>query len=119
MPTHRAGGDGGMAKIGQTRAAPSGCHRTVVATGLLTLVFVGNVTIGTAFYERLPETSHLQGYPWSVQADAISASNWASAHLGTNQPFGANAIDAMALATCGEQDPVAQKDVWPIFLPRR
>ena len=55
------------------------------------------------------------GYPWSVQADVISASEWARQHLGINQRFGANAIDALALATYGEQDTVAQDDVWPIF----
>lgn len=98
-----------------TRPALVGWLGTAVATGLLTLVFVGNVTIGTAFYQRLPETTSPQGYPWSVQPDVISASMWARQHLGINQPFGANLIDASALATYGEQDPVAQDDAWPIF----
>ncbi len=92
-----------------------GRHLTAVAAGLVTVVFVGNVTIGTAFYQRLPEAATPTGYPWSVQPDVISASEWALAHLGIHQPFGANAIDASALATYGEQNPVAQNDVWPIF----
>jgi hypothetical protein len=90
-------------------------RRTAVATGLVTLVFVGDVTIGTAFYQLLPESAHPQGYPWAVQPDAIRASKWAREHLGSNQPFGADAIDALALATYGEQDPVNENKVWPIF----
>lgn len=102
-----------------TRAVPFGWNRSALATGLLALVFVGNVTIGTAFYERLPETSEPLGYPWSVQPDVISASKWAGAHLGINQPFGANATDALAVATYGEQNTIAQDDVWPIFFADR
>jgi hypothetical protein len=98
-----------------TRAVLFGWNRPALATGLLTLVFVGNVTIGTAFYERLPEATSPQGYPWSVQPDVISASMWARQHLGINQRFGANVIDASAVATYGEQDPVAENDAWPIF----
>jgi hypothetical protein len=86
-----------------------------VVAGLITLVFVGEVTIGTAFYQRAPESSHPRGYPWSVQPDVIAASRWAREHLGIDRRFGANAIDAFALATYGGQDTVTEDDVWPIF----
>ena len=79
-------------------------NRTFIAAVLATVVFVGNVTIGTAFYQRLPEATHPQSYPWSVQPDVIAASRWARANLGRNQRFGANWIDSFALATYGEQD---------------
>ena len=92
-----------------------GWHRTAVAAGFTTVIFIGNVTVGEAFYQRLPESVHPQGYPWSVQADVIDASKWARAHLGMNQPFGANNVDWLALATYGDQNPVALNDVWPIF----
>ena len=92
-----------------------GWRRTLAATCVMTLVFVGNITIGTAFYERLPESSSPQGYPWTVQPDVINASIWAREHLGINQRFGANAQDALALATYGEQNTVAENSVWPIF----
>ena len=92
-----------------------GWRRTALATGLVTLVFVGEISIGTAFYQLLPESSHPQGYPWSVQADVISASKWGRDHLGINQTFGANELDSFALATYGEQDTVAEDNVWPIF----
>ena len=71
-----------------------GWRRTALAAGFVTLVFVGDVTIGTAFYQQLPESSHPQGYPWTVQPDVISASQWAREHLGINQPFGTNWIDS-------------------------
>ena len=92
-----------------------GWRRTAVATALVTLVFVGDVTIGTASSQLLPESSHPQGYPWSVQPDVIDASTWARDHLGINQRFAANAIDSLALATYGEQDTVSEKSIWPIF----
>lgn len=88
---------------------------SAIAALLMTVVFVGNVTIGTAFYQRLPEARNPSGYPWSVQPDVVAAAGWAHMHLGRNQPFGANAIDSLALATYGAQDPVSPGDVWPIF----
>jgi hypothetical protein len=100
------------------RAALVGWRRTALATGLVTLVFIGDVTIGTAFYQQLPESSHPQGYPWTVQPDVISASQWAREHLGINQPFGANWIDSLALATYGDQNTVAEENVWPIFFSK-
>jgi hypothetical protein len=89
--------------------------RTPAAAGLITLVFVGEVTIGTASYELLPEAPHPKGYPWSVQPGVISASKWAREHLGIHQRFGANALDAYALGAYGEQNPINEDDAWPIF----
>jgi hypothetical protein len=101
-----------------TRTGIVGWKRTAVATGLITLVFIGEVTIGTPFYELMPETSHPEGYPWLVQPDAISASIWAQEHLGTNQRFGAPILSAFALATYGEQNTLPEDDVWPIFFAK-
>ena len=103
--------------VRQERAAIAR-HRTLFAGGLVTLVLVGDVTIGTAFYEQLPESSHPSGYPWLVQQDTISASQWALDHLGPNNRFGADTIDSFALASFGEQDPVVEGRVWPIFFAR-
>lgn len=86
-----------------------------LATALIAVVVVGNVTVGTASNEILPESSRPQGYPRSVQPDVVSASEWARAHLGINQRFAANAIDALELATTGEQNTLAEDDIWPIF----
>jgi hypothetical protein len=101
-----------------TRAALVGWRRTAAVTILMTLVFVGEITIGTAFYQQLPESPHAQGYPWSVQPDVISAAKWARDHLGINQRFGANAVDSFALATYGDQNTAAQNSVWPIFFAK-
>lgn len=102
------------AAVGWLRSAVAR-HRTAVATGLVTLVFIGEITVGTAFYQRLPEASSAPGYPWSVQPDVISAAKWARDHLGINQRFGANKLDSFALATYGEQTVVAENSVWPVF----
>lgn len=92
--------------------------RTAVVTAVVTLVFIGEITVGTPFYELLPESSHPQGYPWSMQPDVVSAANWTREHLGINQRFGADATDALALAAYGEQDPVAEDSIWPIFFAK-
>jgi hypothetical protein len=101
-----------------TRTGIVGWKRTAVATGLITLVFIGEVTIGTPFYELLPETSHPEGYPWLVQPDVVSASNWAREHLGINQRFGAANLGVFALATYGEQNTLPEETVWPIFFAK-
>ena len=92
-----------------------GWRWVAVAAALTTFVFVGGVTIGTAFYERLPESSNPPGYPWSVQPDVVSASQWSREQLGINQRFAANWIDASALAVYGEQNTANENDIWPIF----
>lgn len=89
--------------------------RTLVVTGMVTLVFLGDVTVGTTYSELLRESSHPKGDPWTVQPDVIEASEWARVHLGIDQHFAANAIDSLALATYGEQDTVSDDSVWPIF----
>lgn len=97
---------------------PRGRSRALVAALLATVVFVGNVTVGTAFYQRLPEASRPRGYPWSVGAGVIAASAWARTHLGINRRFAANKIDSYALATYGEQDPLNTDLIWPVFFSR-
>ena len=67
-----------------------------VAAALATVVFVGNVTVGTRFFERLPEGANPHGYERSLQPDVIAASVWALHHLGPNQMFSANFIDSWA-----------------------
>jgi hypothetical protein len=82
---------------------------------LVTVVFVGEITVGTPFYEVLSENSHPHGFPWTVQPDAISASKWALGHLGRNQRFASNTLDSYALATYGDQFTVSEDKAWPIF----
>jgi hypothetical protein len=89
--------------------------RTLVIAGMVTLVFLGDVTVGTTFTELLRESSHPRGDPWTVQPDVIDASDWARVNLGINRHFAANVMDSFALATYGEQDTISDDDVWPIF----
>ncbi len=88
---------------------------TSIAALLATVVFVGNVTVGTRYIERLPQGMHPRHYERTLQPDVIAASLWAKNHLGPNQMFGANNIDAWALGTYGEQDLADQPRLWPVF----
>ena len=88
---------------------------TCVAAALVTVVFVGNVTVGTRSQERLPEGAHPQHYERTLQPDVIAASRWALQHLGPNQMFGANNIDSWALGTYGDQDIADPPLLWPVF----
>jgi hypothetical protein len=90
----------------------------VLATALMTLVFVGGVTVGNRYNELLPESSHPQGYPWSVQPDVMAAAKWARENLGLNQRFAADVVDAPVLGSYGDQYPVSENLAWPIFLAK-
>jgi hypothetical protein len=92
-----------------------GGRRTLAVALAVTAIFVGELTVGVRYNQLLPESSHPQGYPWTVQPDVINAAEWARKHLGMNQRFGVDAIDSNALATYGEQDPVNVDSVWPVF----
>lgn len=100
------------------RTALAGGRRSLVAAAVVTTIFIGEITIGTAFNQLLPESSHPQGYPWTVQPDVVSASKWARGHLGINQRFAASITDSLALGSYGEQDTVVESSVWPIFVPQ-
>jgi hypothetical protein len=88
---------------------------TAVAAVLASVVFVGNVTVGTRFYERLPQGANPHGYERTLQPDVIAASKWALHHLGPNQMFGADALDSWALGTYGEQDLADPRWLSPVF----
>lgn len=100
------------------QGALAGRRRTLAVVLAVTAIFVGELTVGVRYGQLLPESSHPQGYPWTVQPDAIRAAEWASKHLGMNQRFGVDAIDSDALATYGEQDPVNGDSVWPVFFAK-
>jgi hypothetical protein len=118
----RGGRDGRRREIGTGRLA-NGIGKawrdslvpTAIAAALVTVVFVGNVTVGTRFFERLPEGTNPHGYERSLQPDVIAASEWALEHLGPNNMFGANDMDSWALATYGDQDLADSRLLWPVF----
>jgi hypothetical protein len=92
--------------------------RTPATACIVTVIFIGGATLGTTYSQMLPESSHPVGYPSIVQPDAVTASTWALKHLGANQPFATDAIDARALATYGDENPLDGGTIWPIFLSR-
>ena len=109
-------------KIGarhRTNSTGKAWRDSFIATGigavLAIVVFVGNVTVGTPFFQRLPEKPNPHVYEVSLQPDVIAASIWALHHLGPNQMFGANWIDSWALATYGQQDLADPVLAYPIF----
>jgi hypothetical protein len=114
--------DGRRHKIGVRRltnsigkASRNSFIPTSIAAVLVTVVFVGNLTVGTRFFERLPEGANPRGYERSLQPDVVAASIWALNHLGPNNMFGANDVDSWALATYGDQDLADGRLLWPIF----
>jgi hypothetical protein len=102
---------------GPRRRLESGWRRTAVATLFILIVFVGEVSVGTASYQLLPESANPPGYPWTVQQDAVTASIWARQHLGVHQRFAADKLDSFALASYGEENPVSENSAWPVFFP--
>jgi hypothetical protein len=86
-----------------------------VVTAVLTLVFIGGITVGTPYNELLPEPANPVGYPSSVQPDVFAAATWARRYLGPDRTFASNALDAPVLGSYGEQNPISENLAFPIF----
>lgn len=87
--------------------------RTLVATLCLSIVFVGQISIGNSFFDLLPFKG--VGFPAYIQPDMISAADWSGQHLGVHQTFAADSTNVLALATYGQENPVNVNVIYPIF----
>jgi hypothetical protein len=102
--------------IGLQRArsfAPVGGLRTLLATLLLPLVLIGEVSIGNSFFTLLPAEG--VGIPIYVQPYMINAANWSRQHLGEYQIFATDSTDQLALAAYGEENPANVNVIYPMF----
>ena len=93
--------------------APLGGLRTLLATLLLSLVLVGQVSIGNSFFTLLPAEG--VGFPIYVQPYMINAVNWSRQHLGEYQTFATDSMDQLALGAYGEENPANVNVIYPIF----
>jgi hypothetical protein len=103
-------------RIGLRRAksfASIGGRITLLGTLLLSLVLVGEVSIGNSFFTLLP-TEGL-GFPLYVQPYMINAANWSRLHLGKYQTFATDSTDQLALGSYGEENPADVNIIYPIF----
>jgi hypothetical protein len=106
--------------IGRRRAkssAPVGWLGTPLATLLLSLVLVGEVSIGNSFFALLPAEG--VGSPIYVQPYMINAADWSRQHLGEYQTFATDSTDQLALGTYGEENPANINVIYPIFFTAR
>jgi len=97
------------------RIEPTGGRRTLVASLLVTAVFIGEVTIGSSFFLLLPRPSSVPGFPPSIQPDMITAANWARQHLGVDQTFATDADNEVSLATYGDENIAPGDNIYPII----
>lgn len=93
--------------------APVGKIGTLITTLLLSVVFVGQVSIGNSFFNLLPDKS--VGFPAYVQPSMIDVANWAGQHLGTGQTFATDNTNVLSLATYGQENPVNVNIIYPMF----
>ena len=82
---------------------------------MVTVIFFGEIAVGTTYPELLPAPSNPSGFPWIIQPDVISASIWARDHLGANQPFATDFVDSLALATYGDENTEPQEEIFAVF----
>ena len=115
----------GLLMVDVARSDPSGARRsrnlvraggigTLLATLLLSLVFVGQVSIGNSFYMLLPDDGNI-GFAAYVQPSMISVAKWAQQHLGAHQTFATDSTDQLALAVYGEENPANVNVIYPMF----
>jgi hypothetical protein len=84
-----------------------------VATLLLCLVFLGQVSIGNSFFTLLPnQDSGFNIYP---QPYMINVAHWTRQHLGPHQTFATDATNQLALAAYGEENPANVNIIYPMF----
>ena len=88
---------------------------TILLFGIILTAFIGGITIGNPYPDLLPPSAQPTGFPPDVQPDVIAASIWARDHLGLHQSYASDSIDSLALATYGDENPVAEDIVYPIF----
>lgn len=93
--------------------APVGGTRTLGITFLLSVVFVGQVSIGNSFFNLLPDKS--VGFPTYVQPYMISAADWSRGHLGIHQNFATDSTNVLSLATYGQENPANVNIIYPMF----
>jgi hypothetical protein len=95
-----------------------GRAKIITASALLTLIFIGGVTVGTPYDELIPEPNVARLYPTSVQPDVFTSAQWALRNLGPDRRFATDALDAPVLGSVGEENPIAENDAWPIFFAK-
>jgi Dolichyl-phosphate-mannose-protein mannosyltransferase len=88
---------------------------TLVLTAMVTIIFFGEIGVGSNYNQLLPPSSNPSGYPLAIQPDVISAAIWARDHLGANQPFATDDVDSLALATYGDENPEPEDEIFAIF----
>lgn len=91
--------------------------RTLVATLLLTLIFIGQISIGNSFFSLLPNKS--VGFPLDLQPYMINVANWSRIHLGVHQTFATDATNELSLATDGQENPANVNVIYPVFFTAR
>jgi hypothetical protein len=92
---------------------PVGGVRTLAATLLLCLVFVGQVSIGNSFFTLLPNPG--SGFTIYVQPYMINVAHWSHQHLGPHQTFAADSTNQLALGAYGEENPANVNIIYPMF----
>ncbi len=97
------------------RLVPGKRRAGLAVTAVLTVVFLGGVTVGTPYNKLLPEPANPVGYPSAVQPDVFAAAAWARTNLGPGRTFATDALDAPVLGSFGEQNPISENLAFPIF----
>jgi hypothetical protein len=86
---------------------------TLLLTVALSLMLVGQVTIGTSFFTVL--TDPAEGFGAYIQPYMVNAATWSLQHLGPDQIFATDTFNELPLGTYGEEDPVNPNVIYPMF----
>jgi hypothetical protein len=86
---------------------------TLLLTVSLSLILVGQVTIGTSFFTVL--TDPAEGFGAYIQPYMVNAATWSLQHLGPDQTFATDTFNELPLGTYGEEYPVNPNFIYPMF----
>jgi hypothetical protein len=80
--------------------------RMIAALGLIALLVVGGVLVGTPTWARLPGPYLVSADTRSVEPEGIAAAEWAGAVLGPGNRMVADRVNRILMSAYGEQDMV-------------
>jgi hypothetical protein len=109
----------GLVRLVRQLTAQGAVLATLVATGLVTLVFAGGFVLGSAWWSRLPGPFLVGGDSRAISPQGMAAAEWMLAELGPANRVAADRSSRLLVGSYGAQrvvfdarDPIG---LWPLY----
>ena len=97
-----------------------GWRRAVIVVGAISVIFIGQLIIGTGPLDRLPGLYLVSADQRSIEPEGITAAQWMQTYLGPGHRVASDRINTLLLGTYGDEWVVTgsyeEIATWPLFL---